>query len=108
MIRWMGSSLLGGGGGGGGYEDMVVFECVTVAGEGCRCLEGCYGDVLRDCVLQQGYDQRLCVCGCVFLWNVAVDCVTAADFVFSNRKVTAEMPLPASCGGRCSVGSVPV
>lgn len=68
MIRWMGSSLLGGGtGGGGGYEDMVVFECVTVAGEGCRCLEGCYGDVLRDCVFQQGYDHcvRVCVRACL-------------------------------------------
>lgn len=51
MIRWMSSSLLG-----GDHEDMVVFECVTVAGEGCRCLEGCYGEVLRDCVFQQGYD----------------------------------------------------
>lgn len=50
MIRWMNSSLLG-----AGYEDMVVFQCVTVANEGCRCLEGCYGEVLRDCVFQQGY-----------------------------------------------------
>lgn len=50
MIRWMNSSLLG-----AGYEDMVVFECVTVANEGCRCLESCYGEVLRDCVFQQGY-----------------------------------------------------
>ncbi|TKS81276.1 GRAM domain-containing protein 1B [Collichthys lucidus] len=33
---------------------MVVFECVTVANEGCRCLEGCYGEVLKDCVFQQG------------------------------------------------------
>ncbi|XP_055369751.1 protein Aster-B isoform X10 [Betta splendens] len=33
---------------------MVVFECVTVANEGRRCLEGCYGEALRDCVLQQG------------------------------------------------------
>ncbi|XP_069390824.1 protein Aster-B isoform X9 [Paralichthys olivaceus] len=49
MIRWMNSSLLG-----AAYEDMVVFECVTVANEGCRCLEGCYGEVLRDCVFQQG------------------------------------------------------
>lgn len=50
MIRWMNSSLLG-----VDYEDMVVFECVAVANEGCRCLEGCYGEVLRDCVYQQGY-----------------------------------------------------
>lgn len=50
MIRWVNSSLLG-----AGNEDMVVFECVTVANEGCRCLEGCYGEVLRDCVFQQGY-----------------------------------------------------
>lgn len=50
MIRWVNSSLLG-----AGNEDMVVFECVTVADEGCRCLEGCYGEVLRDCVFQQGY-----------------------------------------------------
>lgn len=74
MIRWMGSSLLGGstgGGGGGGYEDMVVFECVTVAGEGCRCLEGCYGDVLRDCVFQQGYDQLVCLSDCLLS---CVDC----------------------------------
>lgn len=54
MIRWMNSSLLG-----TDYEDMVVFECVTVANEGCRCLEGCYGEVLRDCVFQHGYG-RLC------------------------------------------------
>lgn len=50
MIRWMNSSLLR-----VDYEDMVVFECVTVANEGCRCLEGCYGEVLRDCVFQQRY-----------------------------------------------------
>lgn len=50
MIRWMNSSLLG-----ADYEDMVVFECVTVANEGCHCLEGCYGEVLGDCVFQQGY-----------------------------------------------------
>lgn len=50
MIRWMNSSLLR-----ADYEDMVVFECVTVANEGCRCLEGCYGEVLKDCVFQQGY-----------------------------------------------------
>ncbi|XP_037631795.1 protein Aster-B isoform X9 [Sebastes umbrosus] len=49
MIRWMNSSLLG-----VAYEDMVVFECVTVANEECHCLEGCYGEVLRDCVFQQG------------------------------------------------------
>ncbi|KAM8853515.1 protein Aster-B isoform X9 [Synchiropus splendidus] len=48
MIRWVNSSLLG-----SGFEDMVVFECVTVASEGCRCLEGCYGEVLRDCVFHQ-------------------------------------------------------
>lgn len=60
MIRWMSSSLLG-----GGHEDMVVFECVTVAGEGCHCLEGCYGEVLRDCVFQQGYDASVCVSVCV-------------------------------------------
>ena len=59
----MNSSLLG-----AGYEDMVVFECVTVANEGCRCLEGCYGEVLRDCVFHQGYGglcdecTRVCVC----------------------------------------------
>lgn len=56
MIRWVNSSLLG-----AACEDMVVFECVTVANEGCRCLEGCYGEVLRDCVFQQGYG-GLCVC----------------------------------------------
>ncbi|XP_024862564.1 protein Aster-B isoform X9 [Kryptolebias marmoratus] len=33
---------------------MVVFECVTVANEGCPCREGCYREVLRDCVLHQG------------------------------------------------------
>ncbi|KAK9520633.1 hypothetical protein VZT92_020504 [Zoarces viviparus] len=49
MIRWMNSSLLG-----AAYKDMVVFECVTVANEGCYCLEGCYGEVLRDCVFHQG------------------------------------------------------
>ncbi|XP_013870516.1 GRAM domain-containing protein 1B isoform X10 [Austrofundulus limnaeus] len=49
MIRWVNSSLLG-----AAYEDMVVFECVTVANEGCRCRESCYREVLRDCVLHQG------------------------------------------------------
>uniref|UniRef100_A0A3Q3EKA3 GRAM domain containing 1Bb n=1 Tax=Kryptolebias marmoratus TaxID=37003 RepID=A0A3Q3EKA3_KRYMA len=49
MIRWVNSSLLG-----AAYEDMVVFECVTVANEGCPCREGCYREVLRDCVLHQG------------------------------------------------------
>lgn len=63
MIRWMNSSLLG-----AGYDGMVVFECVTVANEGCRCLEGCYGEVLRDHVLQQGYG-RLYVCVCVDGWS---------------------------------------
>lgn len=57
MIRWMNSSLLG-----ADYEDMVAFECVTVANEGCRCLEGCYGEVLGDCVFQQGYGGRCDVC----------------------------------------------
>lgn len=63
MIRWVNSSLLG-----ASYEDMVVFECVTMANERCRCLEGCYGEVLRDCVFHQGYDglcyacMRVCVC----------------------------------------------
>lgn len=50
MIRWVNSSLLG-----AAYEDMVVFECVTVANEGCRCRESCYREVLRDRVLHQGY-----------------------------------------------------
>lgn len=63
MIRWMNSSLLG-----AYHEDMVVFECVTVADEGCRCLEGCYGEVLRDCVFQPGYgglcDACWCQCAC--------------------------------------------
>ncbi|XP_049582393.1 protein Aster-B isoform X4 [Syngnathus scovelli] len=49
MIRWVNNSLLG-----LIYEDMVVFECVGVANEGCRCLEGCYGDMLRDRVFHQG------------------------------------------------------
>lgn len=34
---------------------MVVFECVTVASEGCRCLEGCCEEVLRGRVFHQGY-----------------------------------------------------
>lgn len=59
MSRWMNSSLLG-----AAYEDMVVFECVTVANEGGYCLEGCYGEVLRDCVFHQGYG-GLCLCVCV-------------------------------------------
>ncbi|XP_029922488.1 protein Aster-B isoform X2 [Myripristis murdjan] len=49
MIRWVNSSLLG-----ATYEDMVVFECVTMANEGCRCLEDCYGEAMRDCVFQHG------------------------------------------------------
>lgn len=55
MIYWAHISLLR-----AGYRDMVVFECVTVANEGCRCLEGCYGEMMRDCAFQQGYG-RLCV-----------------------------------------------
>lgn len=47
MHRWMSSSLLG-------YDSMVVLECVSVAHEGCRCLEGCYGELLRGRVFQQG------------------------------------------------------
>ncbi|KAK5868188.1 hypothetical protein PBY51_009224 [Eleginops maclovinus] len=47
MIRWMNSSLLG-----AAHEDMAVFECES--GEGCHCLEGCYGELLGDCVFQQG------------------------------------------------------
>ncbi|TNN45645.1 GRAM domain-containing protein 1B [Liparis tanakae] len=50
MIRWMNSSLHG-----AASEDMVVFECVTVANEGCHCLEGYYGEVLRDRVFHPGY-----------------------------------------------------
>lgn len=62
----MNSSVLG-----AACEDMVVFECVTVANRGCHCLEGCYGEVLKDYVFQQGYG-RLCdaftrVCVCVFV-----------------------------------------
>lgn len=57
----MNSSLLG-----ASHDDMVVFECVTVANEGCLCLEGCYGEVLRDRVFHQGYGGRMytrvCVC----------------------------------------------
>lgn len=56
----MNSSLLG-----AAYEDMVVFECVTVANEECHCLEGCYGEVLRDCVFQHGYGGLCYTCVCV-------------------------------------------
>lgn len=60
----MNSSLLRAAG-----EDMLVFECVRVADEGCRCLEGCHGEVLRDSVFQQGYgglcDACMSVCLCV-------------------------------------------
>lgn len=51
MIRWMNSSLPG-----ADYEDMLVFECVTVANQGCRCLQGCYGEVLKDFEFDTGYD----------------------------------------------------
>lgn len=57
MIRFMNSSLLG-----ASCEDMVVFECVTVANESCRCLEGCYGEVLRDCVFQHRYGRLRGAC----------------------------------------------
>lgn len=50
MIHWVNSSSLG-----AACEDMVVFECVTVASEGCRCLEGCCEEVLRGRVFHQGY-----------------------------------------------------
>ncbi|MEQ2218589.1 hypothetical protein XENOCAPTIV_005386 [Xenoophorus captivus] len=43
MIRWVNSSLQE-----AAYEDMVAFECVTVANQ------GCYTEVLRDCVFHQG------------------------------------------------------
>lgn len=37
-------------------EDMVVAECVTLANEGGRRGgDGCYREVLRDCVFQLGY-----------------------------------------------------
>uniref|UniRef100_A0AAX7STH5 VASt domain-containing protein n=1 Tax=Astatotilapia calliptera TaxID=8154 RepID=A0AAX7STH5_ASTCA len=49
MIHWVNSSSLG-----AACEDMVVFECVTVASEGCRCLEGCCEEVLRGRVFHQG------------------------------------------------------
>lgn len=66
MIRWVNNSLLG-----LVYEDMVVFECVGVADEGCRCLEGCYGDVLRDRVFHQGYGELRYMCVlCVEGWRM--------------------------------------
>lgn len=50
MIRWVNSSLQGV----AFEEDMVAFECVTVANQ------DCYSEVLRDCVLHQGYDVLSC------------------------------------------------
>lgn len=81
----MNSSLLG-----ADCEDMVVFECVTVANVGCRCLEDCYGEVLRDCVFQQGYAGhcnecarvRVCVSASVDGWGrIGFDYVISADLV---------------------------
>ncbi|KAK1900018.1 Protein Aster-B [Dissostichus eleginoides] len=42
MIRWMNSSLMG-----AAHEDMAMFECESSE-------EGFYGEVLGDCVFQQG------------------------------------------------------
>ncbi|KAI9532812.1 hypothetical protein NQZ68_028511 [Dissostichus eleginoides] len=47
MIRWMNSSLMG-----AAHEDMAMFECESSE-------EGFYGEVLGDCVFQQGYGKVL-------------------------------------------------
>ncbi|XP_030237031.1 protein Aster-B isoform X1 [Gadus morhua] len=49
MIRWMNSSLRG-----APCDDMVVLECMASADGSCRCLEGCYGEVLKDWVFHLG------------------------------------------------------
>ena len=45
-------------------DDMVVLECMASANRSCRCLEGYYGEVLKDWVFHHGYG---CVSVCAFL-----------------------------------------
>ncbi|CAL8335101.1 unnamed protein product [Boreogadus saida] len=56
MIRWMNSSLRG-----APCDDMVVLECMASADGSCRCLEGCYGEVLKDWVFHLGSADEGCV-----------------------------------------------